>query len=94
MSCGYEQLFSLGRSGHMVRYCPMSKNQDRESNQAQASYSNPGAPNTTNKHIFFGGFIREVNSTPVIWLNYRGLINPWNFDTTTRGLSTLAILNI
>lgn len=31
---------------------------------------------------------------PVIWLNYRGLINPWNFDTTTRGLSTLAILNI
>ena len=39
-----DNCFSCGKHGHMVRDCPMTKTQQRESNQEQASGHNYNAP--------------------------------------------------
>ncbi|XP_015068660.1 uncharacterized protein LOC107013203 [Solanum pennellii] len=43
-SKGSTNCFGCGKSGHMVKDCPMAKTQGRESHQAQASGPNSDAP--------------------------------------------------
>ena len=45
---GTDNYFCCGKSGHMLRDCPMSKTQGRESNQSQSSGSNFDALNKNN----------------------------------------------
>ena len=41
---GTDNCFCFGKSNHMVKYCPMEKNQGSENNQAQESGLNSDDP--------------------------------------------------